>query len=42
MKRVIVMFLVTFLLYAVLSMLFVYVVFPNVSAEMTNVFARMG
>jgi lactate permease len=42
MKRVIVMFLVTFLLYAVLSMLFVYVIFPNVSAEMTNVFARMG
>ena len=42
MKRVIVMFLVTFVLYAVLSMLFVYVIFPNVSAEMTNVFARMG
>ena len=42
MKRVIVMFLVTFVLYAVLSMLFVYVIFPNVSAEMTNVFAHMG
>ena len=42
MKRVVIMFLITFLLYAVLSMLFVYVIFPNVSAEMTNVFARMG
>lgn len=42
MKRVIVMFLVCFALYAILSMLFVYVIFPHVSPEMTNVFGRMG
>jgi|GEM_PF-145448 len=42
MKRVVIMFLITFLLYAVLSILFVYVIFPNVSPGMTNVFARMG
>ena len=42
MKRVVIMFLITFVLYAVISMLYVYVIFPNVSAEMTNVFARMG
>lgn len=42
MKRVVIMFLITFVLYAVVSMLYVYVFFPHVSAEMTNVFARMG
>ena len=42
MKRVVIMFLITFVLYAVISMLYVYAIFPNVSAEMTNVFARMG
>ena len=39
MKRVVVMFLITFLLYAVLSMVYVYVLFPNLTPEMTNVFA---
>ena len=42
MKRVVVMFLITFVLYAVLSMLFVYVIFPHVTPEMTNVFGRMA
>lgn len=42
MKRVVVMFLITFVLYAILSMLFVYVIFPHVTPEMTNVFGRMA
>ena len=42
MKRVVVMFLICFALYAVLSMLYVYVLFPHVSAEANSLFAAMG
>ncbi len=42
MKRVVVMFLITLVLYMVLSMIYVYVIFPHVTVEANNLFAAMG
>jgi L-lactate permease len=42
MKRVALMFLVTFVLYALLAIFYTYVVFPNISATTINLIASMG